>query len=67
MKSGALPRGRRFFSSAGLSATLATHSAGELLAPIRAALADFDLVLAQQRVDAVIAVLGADPITEPNA
>jgi HPt (histidine-containing phosphotransfer) domain-containing protein len=50
-----------------LCATLATHSAGALLAPVHAALADFDLVLAKHRVDAVLAKLGADPIPEPSA
>jgi PAS domain S-box-containing protein len=52
---------------ADLSATLAGHAGGALLAPIHAALADFDLVQAQQRVEAVLAMLGADPIAEPTA
>ncbi len=52
---------------AGLSATLAGHPAGALMAPLHAALADFDLVQAQQRVEAVLAQLGADTIAEPSA
>jgi PAS domain S-box-containing protein len=49
-----------------LCATLATHRAGALLAPVHAALADFDLVLALQRLDAVLAMVGADPVKEPT-
>jgi PAS domain S-box-containing protein len=44
-----------------LCAILASHRAGRLLAPVHAALADFDLELARQRVDAVMAMVGADP------
>jgi PAS domain S-box-containing protein len=51
---------------AALCATLATHRAGALLAPVHAALADFDLVMAAQRLDAVLAMVGAEPVKEPT-
>jgi PAS domain S-box-containing protein len=50
-----------------LCATLASHPVGALLVPVHAALADFDLELAAQRVDAVLAMLDTDSIPEPSA
>ncbi|MDL2356185.1 MAG: MHYT domain-containing protein [Pseudomonadota bacterium] len=47
-----------------LCATLGDHAGGDRLAPIHAALADFDFVLAQQRVEALLAILNADPVLE---
>ncbi|MDB5953096.1 MAG: transcriptional regulator, partial [Massilia sp.] len=49
-----------------LCATLATHHAGALLAPVHAALADFDLVLALRRVEAVLAMAGAGSAQPPT-
>jgi len=49
-----------------LCAALATHRAAALLAPVHAALADFDLTLAQRHLDAVLAMVGADSSREPT-
>jgi len=49
-----------------LCAALASHRAAALLAPVHAALADFDLMLAQRHLDAVLAMVGADSLREPT-
>ncbi|WP_229496282.1 MHYT domain-containing protein [Massilia polaris] len=52
---------------ADMCAALAAHAAGGRLAAIHAALADFDFLLAQQRVEAVLAMVTSNPLAEPSA